>query len=225
MDFLFLQLDRKHSGSSESGSFESHEYKPEGLCIDGMSIHAICIAGSNLEGKMAEVMATCMNPTQAAGRGTGKGKGKGKGKGSKEKNPSCPTFGEITEKLEDKFGYIGCMLQTLGWVDENYEQVNETINEDIASLTLSADLSEESIQDCIADEFDDIRQSREAKLVESCIENYSEEEMALLSNIVSGIAGFKCFTQAFDETCRSWVDFNFVQPLIQTLLMGPGKQN
>jgi len=139
-----------------------------------MSIHAICIAGSNLEGKMAEVMATCMNPTQAAGRGTGKGKGKGKGKGSKEKNPSCPTFGEITEKLEDKFGYIGCMLQTL-------------------------------------------------KIVESCIENYSEKEIALLSNIVSGIAGFKCFTQAFDETCRSWVDSNFVQPLIQTLLMGPGK--
>ncbi len=139
-----------------------------------MSIHAICIAGSNLEGKMAEVMATCMNPTQAAGRGTGKGTGKGKGKG---KNPSCPTFGEISEKLKEKFGLIGCMMQTLGWVNENYEQVKETINEDIASLNFSIDLSEESIQDCNADEINDISQSPEVKIVESCIENYSEKEI------------------------------------------------
>ena len=85
------------------------------------------------------------------------------------------------DHLEEKFGMTGCILQTLGWVDQDFEQVNATINEDISTLApeLLENLSEEAINDCVANELDDMSQSREYMKMMSCIENYSEEEMIM----------------------------------------------
>ena len=156
---------------------------------------------------MADVMTTCL-PNQAATR-----------QGPPD---TCPTLDDITVQLED-YGFISCMLQTLGWVDESYTQLNETISMDSGSLDqdLAAQLSEESIKACVATEVDAMHESSEGQLVQGCMENYSEEELTILIKIVTGIAGLKCFKESFDEACRTFVDANCVQPFIQSRLM-PG---
>ena len=55
------------------------------------------------------------------------------------------------------------MLQTLGWVDESYTQLNETIFMDSGSLDqdLAAQLSEESIKAWVATEVDAMHESSE----------------------------------------------------------------
>ena len=182
-----------------------------GLCLDTMTLHAMCISGSNLESKMGEAVQCFMDDGEAAGRrrgGPGKGKGKGKGKGN-----ICPSFDDLTEMMNEKMGSSECFLQSLGWIDENGDEVNATIAEDIASLNpeISAQLSEEVIDECVMEVMEEMTMN---PMYAKCADNYTEEETLALEGIGMKIAGFQCFTKTFDTSCKSFIQTNYFEPLL-----------
>ena len=189
----------------------------EGLCLDTMTLHAMCISGSNLESKMQDAVQCFMEDGEAAARrhqGRGKGK-KGKGKGKK-----CPTFEELTEMMTEEMGSSECFLQSLGWIDENGEDVNATITKDIASLNpeISAQLTGEVIGECVM-EF--MGKMAENPMYAKCADKYTEEESLALEEIGMKIVAFKCFTKTFDESCKSYIQSNYVEPLLSSFNLAP----
>ena len=82
-----------------------------GLCLDTLTLHAICISGSNLESKMQDAVQCFMEDGEAAPR-----RRRGRGKGRRKE---CPSFEELTEMMTEKMSSSECFLRSLGWIDEN----------------------------------------------------------------------------------------------------------
>ena len=184
------------------------DYMDEGLCLDAMTLQAMCISGSNLESKMEEAGQCFLDAGEAAGRNGGKGKGKGR----------CPSFDELTAMMEEKMNVPACFLQSLGWVDENGEDVNATITEDIASLNpaISAQLTEEAIGACAMDIMEDMAEN---PMYAKCADKYTEEESLALEGIAMKIAGFQCFSKTFDMACKGFIQSTYIEPLLASFNM------
>ena len=115
--------------------------------------------------------------------------------------------------MNEKMGSSKCFLQSLGWIDENGEEVNGTIAEDIASLNpeISAQLSEEAINECVLEIMEEMAEN---PMNAKCADTYNEEEILALEGIGMKIAGFQCFTKTFDASCKSFIQFNYLEPLL-----------
>merc|ERR1711915_949104 len=109
------------SSAAFVSAFEEEEQS--GLCLDPWTLHAICIAGSSLQEKMETAFNSCSNVDQVMTRKNGKGKGK-----------KCPTFEEIMSYVEEEYAEEGCIMQSIGWLDDNFQEVNSTIMADMESL-------------------------------------------------------------------------------------------
>ena len=47
-----------------------------------------------------------------------------------------------------------------------------------------------------------------------CADTYNEEETLALEGIGMKIAGFQCFTKTFDASCKSFIQINYLEPLL-----------
>ena len=166
--------------------------KGQGLWLDTMALDAICISDSNLEKKTKDVQ-HCFDEKNISS-----------GKIDKAKGTNCPSFDELTIILNKKAGFSDCFFGGLGWIDENGERVNATIAEDIASLNpeISAQLTDEVFEECVMEAVEELEDSAECA--------YTEEESAVLEEMVNKIASFQCFHQIFDKACKSFVLTKFV---------------
>merc|ERR1712223_1438751 len=172
-------------------------YDDGGLCLTSGEVVALCTAGTPVADKVASAMASCAKEPEA-GRALKRGKGKGKGKGGKGKK--CPTMEEIFEDLEDKYGDDACVYYNMGWLDEEGNVNNDTITMDVMSLPqeVSSMITHEGVAQCTEDM---INKMAEDSKIKKCSKNYSEEELSLLSDNGSLIAGFKCFQDSFNKAC------------------------
>ena len=118
------------------------------LCFSDAEVTLACTAGTALGEKMLAAFDTCLNQEQPAGRKGRKGKGKGKGKGGKGK---CPTVDQITEKLGMELADDLCILEHMGWVDQDGNNDEAAMTADLASLPteVTAEISEENINQCV----------------------------------------------------------------------------
>ena len=157
-----------------------------------MALDAICISDSNLEKKTKDVQ-HCFHEKSYSSGHTDKAKG-----------TKCPSFDELTIILNKKAGFSECFFKSLGWIDENGEEVNATIAEDIASLIpeISTQLTEEVLGECVKETVEEIEDSAEC--------TYTEEELAALDEMVVKIASFQCFHQTFDKACKNFVITKFL---------------
>ena len=196
-------------GGGRSGSTESWENE-NGLCIDDTTLTAACLFGSTLQQKMAEAVLKCPEPVETEHSWRPRGRN----------SATCPTFNEITVKLQERYGQVGCMLKSLGWADEAYDAQTATYEADVASLNpaLLEGITAEAIQDCVNNKVNDMTQGREGQLIQRCSSNYTAEELAIVAKIISGVAGFQCFRESFDTACKSYIDTTYVQPLIASLV-------
>ena len=172
------------------------------------TLHAICIYGSNLESKLQDAMEDGEEATRRCRR-------RGKGKVKK-----CPSFEDLTEMMTEKMSSSECFLQSLGWIDENGEDVNATITEDIASLNpeISAQLTEEVIGECVTEIMEKMAENpKYAK----CASKYTEDESLALEEIGMKIASFMCFTKTFDESCKSYIQSKYFKPFISSFNIAP----
>merc|ERR1712025_1414717 len=121
-----------------------------------------------------------------------------------EKGKKCPTMDEIFEDIEEEFGDDACVYNAMGWLDEEGSVNNETITMDVMSLPLevSAMITHEGVSECTENM---INYMGEDPTFKRCSNKYSEEELAMLSQVGHLIAGFKCFQDSFNQACNSYL--------------------
>ena len=137
------------------------------MCFSSAEVTLACTAGTALGEKMLAAFDTCLHQEQPAGRkgGRGKGKGKrgkgkgkrGKGKGGKGKGKGgkgkgkCPTVDQITEKLGMELADDLCILEHMGWVDQDGNNDEAAMKADLATLPteVTAEITEDNINECV----------------------------------------------------------------------------
>lgn len=176
-----------------------------GFCLDHKTTGAICLAGSTLADKMPAAFETCFGDMAAAGRRRGGKRGKGK---------RCPSFEKIMGWVEEEFMEDGCVLQQLGWIDEEGNEIQDVIDADLATLApgVQAGLSEDALDECVAETI----KKMDAKYAK-CADKYNEEETATLEEVGVKIASYKCFMGMFKNACGGYIQSEYVEPLVQSL--------
>merc|ERR1712183_872439 len=167
------------------------------LCLESGEVAYLCTAGTPVADKVASALASCA-PQQETVRAK-KQKGKGKGKGKK-----CPSMDKIFEDIENEFGDDACVYNAMGWLDEEGTVNNDTITMDVMSLPqeVSSMITFEGVAQCTENM---IIQMAGSQKVKRCSKKYSEEELTLLSQVGSLIAGFKCFQDSFNQACGNFI--------------------
>merc|ERR1711942_98276 len=188
MKLLFLAI------SSVTLLFKSCE---GGLCLDSGEVASLCTAGTPMADKVASALASCAQQQETVRARKQKGKGKGKGK-------KCPSMDEIFEDIEEEFGDDACVYNAMGWLDEEGNVNNDTITMDVMSLPqeVSAMITHEGVAECTENM---LNYMGEDPTFKRCSNKYSEEELAMLSQVGHLIAGFKCFQDSFNQACNSYL--------------------
>ena len=75
-----------------------------------------------------------------------------------------------------------------------------------------AGLSEEGVAQCVSD-----MMAEGAEKYAHCKAAYTEEEGAVLKDVFTKIAGYKCFMGQLKEACGNFIDTEYVEPLIMSL--------
>merc|ERR1712212_1336961 len=174
-------------------------YNDGGLCLSSGEVASLCTAGTPVADKVASAVASCAQEPEA-GRALKKGKGKGKG----GKGKKCPTMEEIFEDLEDEYGDDACVYYNMGWLDEEGNVNNDTITMDVMNLPpeVATMITHEEVAQCAEDMMGKMAEDKKFK---RCSKNYSEEELSLLGDVASLIAGFKCFQDSFNQACGNFL--------------------
>ena len=194
--------------ASATASFDKDDKDMDaGFCLDHETTGAICLAGSSLAEKMPAAFQACFGGGEVAAAGRRRGNGGGRGR-------RCPSFEKIMRKVEKKFADEMCVLKQLGWVDEEGNDINDTIMADIATLNegVQAGLSEEAVEECVAE----IMAEMDGKYAK-CADKYTDEEKATLEEVGVKIASYKCFMGQFKDACGSFIKSEYVEPLVASL--------
>merc|ERR1711970_642992 len=167
------------------------------LCLDSGEVAYLCTAGTPVADKVASALASCAPQQETVRARKQKGKGKGKGK-------NCPSMDKIFEDIENEFGDDACVYTAMGWLDEEGNVNNNTIVMDVMSLPqeVSSMITYDGVSQCTENM---ITQMAESQKFKRCSKKYSEEELALLSQVGSTIAGFKCFQDSFNQACGNFI--------------------
>ena len=165
--------------------------------MDSGEVASLCTAGTPMADKVASALASCAQQQETVRARKQKGKGKGKGK-------KCPSMEEIFEDIENEFGDDACVYSAMGWLDEEGNVNNDTITMDVMSLPqeVSSMITYEGVAKCTENMITEMAGNKKFK---RCSKKYSEEELALLSQVGSLIAGFKCFQDSFDQACGDFL--------------------
>jgi len=126
---------------------------------------------------------------------------KGKGKGKKGR---CPSVENIVEKIGTEMEGEMCVMNQLGWIDENGNPDNKTMTEDLMTLPeeVSSQLTEQAVGECAMDLISQWSMDPEHA---KCMKEYSEEELAMLQEIGAIAAGLQCFHDMFQQSCKALV--------------------
>merc|ERR1712242_514882 len=161
--------------------------------------------------------------TSGKGKNSGKGKssgktsgnGKGKGKGGNN-GGKCPAFDEIMKMIEEEYETEYCVLQAVGWVDNEGNVDQAVIDSDISSLPagvqsgLDEDKMKMCVQDMMADMADDLG---------DCFDEFSEEQQGMLVEMAEHISSYECFMKSFKYACQDYIKTD-VMDLVTSMLSG-----
>merc|ERR1719193_573739 len=115
---------------------------------------------------------------KSSGKTSGKGKGNGKGKGKGGNNGGkCPAFNEIIMMMEQEYKTEYCVLQAVGWVDNEGNVDQGVIDTDISSLPagVQSGLDEDKMKMCVEDMMADM-----ADDLGDCFDDFSEFQQNML---------------------------------------------
>merc|ERR1712183_1147990 len=202
-----------------------------GFCVSPEEMYMICTAESAFAEKGPGAMETCAEyfetgpgegteekpskPSKGKGKGKGKkpkgrgldvlldmrakkpkGKGKGKGKGSKP--TSCPESAEIIAMAAEKYAGEICMFTAMGWLDNDMVADDNMIEADLMTLPneISDALTGDDFAQCVAD-----FESSAMGFGQKCVKTYTEEDAAVLTAVLNGVARTECFKTMMDHSC------------------------
>merc|ERR1712080_26612 len=190
--------------------------------------------GTDMGTKMEAAITKCYNgPTEEAeGRAGKKGKGKagkkkpgkgGKGgeegetqggKGGKKKpgkggkGGKCPSYDEIVSKIDSETADEQCFMEKMGWVDNDYNFLQDVHDADMASLNsaLTDRMDEQEFEECATEMMEKMGTEGE-----KCADSYTEEEIDNLKMIGQAIAYSTCGHKIFTKACGAYAKESFIQ--------------
>merc|ERR1712080_73505 len=174
---------------------------------DPMAIGGWCVAGTDMGTKMEAAITECYNgPTEEAeGRAGKKGKGKA-GKGGK--GGKCPSYDEIVSKIDSETADEQCFMEKMGWVDNDYNFLQDVHDADMASLNsaLTDRMDEQEFEECATEMMEKMGTEGE-----KCADSYTEEEIDNLKMIGQAIAYSTCGHKIFTKACGAYAKESFIQ--------------
>merc|ERR1712042_363019 len=155
----------------------------------------MCKAGSELGEKAMAAMEACSNNVETRAK---KGKGKGKGNGK------CPSVDDIMDWAAEEYAGEICVFSELGWLDNDFNTNDELIETDIDTLPseIAESLKGEEYDECVV-EAEKKMEKMAKKKMKKC--TYSEEDIAKLDDLGTGIAHTECFKYIFNKSCKSYL--------------------
>merc|ERR1719273_2396760 len=117
------------------------------------------------------------------------------------KDDECYAFDDIMAWVMKEYGDDACVLQAIGWMDENYALVEEKIGADVMSLP--EDVSTpilEGHEKCTKEALNYMDEA-----TSHCEGFYTEDEVVILTDTAKTIAKYECFLHLFEEGCMDFL--------------------
>merc|ERR1719309_1892759 len=144
-----------------------------------------------------------------AGEGARAKGGKGKGKPNKPNKPNeCPSVDDLEAMAMEKYAGEICVVQELGWMDSDMNEMEEVILADIETLPT------EIKEPLMGDEYKECLLMAEEKMksmdkeYKNCEDEYDDEEKERLVELFTGIAETECFMYVFKKSAGSYMKDN-----------------
>merc|ERR1712240_151504 len=179
----------KGGGKGKGGKGEKEESK--GMCLSEDQMMMMCKAGSELGEKAMAAMEACSNNVETRAK-NGKGNGK------------CPSVDDIMDWAAEEYAGEICVFSELGWMDNDFNTNDELIETDIDTLPseIAESLKGEEYDECVV-EAEKKMEKMAKKKMKKC--TYSEEDIAKLDDLGTGIAHTECFKYIFKKSCKSYL--------------------
>lgn len=129
---------------------------------------------------------------------------KGKKCREKQRKKACPTVKKIkamtTEKMKDHI----CIMEEMGWIDSEGNEIVEVMKADIASLPveINANLTDEIIGNC---SIEMVKMWSEDPKHKKCGKKLNQDDLAELTEFGLKMASYKCFHSMFSSACKEQV--------------------
>merc|ERR1712141_126756 len=130
---------------------------------DGAAAALECTAGTNIGDKLANAFSSCFGSMAGMRKDV-------KRIQLARNDEQCYSYDEIMEWVEEEYADDACVLQTIGWMDENFDFDEDAIEADVTSLNpvVSAPLFEHH-PTCVAEVMDYVEDHE-------CASTFSDEE-------------------------------------------------
>merc|ERR1712088_216623 len=117
------------------------------------------------------------------------------------KDDECYAFEDIMDWVMQEYGDDACVLQEIGWMDENYAMMEDKIISDVMSLP-------EDVKKPIVEGHEECTKAvlkYMDELASHCDGFYNDEELATLNDMATMIAKYECFLHLFEEGCMKFL--------------------
>jgi hypothetical protein len=160
---------------------------------EGAQAAIACTAGTSVGENLAIAFSTCFGDTATMRKVVKKIQ-------LSRDDEQCYSYDEIMEWVEDEYADDACVLQTLGWMDEDFEFNEEAIHSDVLSLdpVVSAPLFE-GHEDCVNQVMDYVEDHE-------CADTFTEDEQNSLLDTAEKIASYECFLHLFEQGCMDFLE-------------------
>merc|ERR1712037_956051 len=110
------------------------------------------------------------------------------------------SYEEIMEWVMEEYADDACVLQTIGWMNEDFDFNEGAIESDVMSLNpiVTAPLFEHH-EECVAEVMDYVEDHE-------CASTFSDEEQDSLLDTAEKIATYECFLHLFEQGCREYLE-------------------
>merc|ERR1712233_30610 len=161
---------------------------------DGAAAALYCTAGTNLGDNLAAAFGTCFGDNSIATM-----RKVVKKMQLSRNDEQCYSYEEIMAWVAEEYADDACVLQSIGWMDEDFEFNEDAIMSDVSSLdpVVTGPLFE-GHEDCVAEVLDYVEDHE-------CAETFTEEEQNSLLDTAEKIASYECFLHLFEQGCMDFL--------------------
>merc|ERR1712193_420354 len=159
---------------------------------DGAAAALECTAGTNIGDKLANAFSSCFGSMAGMRKEV-------KRIQLARNDEQCYSYDEIMGWVEEEYADDACVLQSIGWMNEDFDFDEATIEADVTSLdpVVTAPLFA-GHEDCVNHVMDYVEDHE-------CADTFSEEEQNSLLDTAEKIAHYECFLHLFEQGCMDFL--------------------
>merc|ERR1712088_661762 len=156
---------------------------------EGAAAALACTAGTNLGANLATAFTTCAATMRKVVK-----------KMQLSRNDEqCYSYEDIMNWVQAEYADDACVLQTIGWMNENYEANEDVITSDVISLdpVVTAPLFA-GHADCVAEVMDYVEEHE-------CVSTFTADQQTSLLETANNIASYEFFLHLFEQGCMNFL--------------------